>query len=299
MPRKSYIGALENDPPKTYPLVRFLDHAIWPLKTYFKIRREKSYPLWGSISYPSFLQADRITSSVVSKTNTYSTQQPLHYCRGNLGINLSNHFRPGTNRDYPSPETQWSLPIPHRTTSLSQSHYLETLSSPNGTLSLIQAKESARPLSAIHDSQAQASYQGYLRSGFYGPYPQWQTGDGPNWLQSKKVGQTVLSSSALFQWDHQRFLAWRTSLWGYPYRHWSRRTPKGLLCQVIPLGKDRNYSSRQGVLRSRDQSNIWNPREPFLSLLPSLRVQSREESQPCLIKSIPPLWRSRSLCTNP
>ena len=262
MPERSYIGPLRRIPPKTYLLVRFLNHAIWPQKSYFKIRWKESYPLWGSISSPSFLQTDRITSSIISKTRISSAQQPLQCGRGNLIINLSNLFRPRTNRDVPSPETQRSFLIPHRITYLSQSNYLETFPSSDGPFGLIQAKKTPRPLSVTYGSQTQTSHQDNFRSGLYRPYSLWQTGDGSDRLQSQEVGPSFLSSASLFQRDHQRFLARRTSPRRYPYWNGSHRTPEDLLCQTASLCKEGNYSSRQGFLRSRDHRISGIPEGP-------------------------------------
>lgn len=46
---------------------------------------------------------------------------------------------------------------------------------------------------------------------------------------SQEVGQALLSSPSLFQRAHQRFLAWKTSPWGYPYCYRNHRTLGSML----------------------------------------------------------------------
>ena len=184
-------------------------------------------------------------------------------------------------------------------TYLSQSNHPETFPSSDGPLSSSQIEETPRPVTFVHDPKTKTSDQGDLRSGFHRTYPLWQTGDGSDRLQSPEVGSPLLSSPSLFQWDHQRFLAWRTSSWRYPYGYWNRRTPEGGLCQITSLCKDRNYPSRQGFLRSRDHRISGVQESPFCHCCQAYRLRSREQSRPCLIKSIPLVWRPRSLCINP
>lgn len=181
-----------------------------------------------------------------------STQQSIYHHRRNAGINLPNLFRARKDRNNTSLKTEWSLSIPYRITHLSQPNYLETFPSSDGSFGLIQTKETSRSTSILNDSQAKTSHQDYLRSGFDRPCSLWQTGDGPDRLQSKEVGSSFLSSASLLQWNHQGFLARRTSPGRYSYWNWSHRTSEGLLCQIASLCKERNYSSRQWFLRPRD-----------------------------------------------
>jgi len=175
-----------------------------------------------------------------------STQQSIYRHRRNAGINLPYLFRPRKDRNNTSLKTEWSLSIPYRITYLSQSNYLETFSSSNGTLGLIQIQKASRPFSVSHGSQTQVSHQGHLRFGLHRPYPLWQTGDGSDRLQSQKVGPSFLSSAPLFQRDHQRFLAWRTSPRRYPYWNGSHRTPEGFFCQTAPSVKNVTIRANKG-----------------------------------------------------
>ena len=273
---------------ETYFLIRILDHAIRPPKNYSHIRCKEPYPLWRNIFAASFLQTDTITPSFIPKAKIYSTQQSLQCRRGNVSVDLPHYLRARTDRSHPSLKTQWRLPIPHGITHLSQSHHFKALPSPNGSFSPSQVEETARQTSFVDDPKTQTSDQGDLRSGFDRPYPLWKTGNGPDRLQSKKVGPPFLSSPALFQWDPQGFLAGRTSPWRYPYRYWNRGTPEGILCQIASLCKDRNYPSRQGFLRSRDHRIPGIQKSPVCHCRQAYR--SGQEKNFKLILSGPFIW---------
>jgi len=273
---------------KTYFLISFSDHAIRPSKNCSHIRWKEPYPLWRNIFTASFLQTDTITPPFIPKAKLYSTQQSLQCRRGNVSIDLPHYIRARTDRSYPSLKTKLCLPIPHRITHLSQSNNPETLPSSNGPLGSSQIKKTSRPIAFIHDPETQTSYQGDLRSGFYRPYPLWKTGDGSNRLQSQKVGPPFLSSPALFQWDHQGFLAWGTSPWRYPYRYWNHRTPEGIVCQIASFCEDRNYPSRQGFLRSRDHRISGVPESSFCYCGQAYR--SGQEKNLNVILSDPFIW---------
>ena len=270
-----------------------------PRQANYFVFRGFSYPLWWHLFAAVLPQTTKVTKTITSLSSLQSAQQALQRRRRNVGIDLPYYLRTRTNRDHPSLKRKRCFPISHGITHVSQSHYLETFPSSNGTLGISQTEKTSRPIVPLNDSKTQPSHQGDLRSGFNRSYPLWKTGDGSDGLQSQKVGQTFLSSSPLFQWDHQRFLARRTSSWRYPYRYWHHGTPEGILCQIASLCKGRNNPSRQGFLRSRNQSNIWNPTEPFLSLLPNSQDQSKEDFGASLIRFILSASRRRSLCINP
>ncbi|MGQ9775830.1 MAG: hypothetical protein ACUVQ9_01320 [Thermodesulfobacteriota bacterium] len=59
----------------------------------------------------------------------------------------------------------------------------------------------------------------------------------------KKLGPSFLSPPSLFQWDHQGFLAERTSPWRCPYGYRDRGITENSLCQIASLCKARNYTS--------------------------------------------------------
>ena len=216
------------------------------------------------------------------RNNRYSV------ARGNSRANLSHLPGTGTVGDNPSPETQWSRSIPYRTTCISRSDDPQKIPASDGTLGIIQAEKTSRPPSVINDSQAQTSHQGYLRSGLDRPHPLRQAGDGSDRLQPPKVGKTFLSSPPLFQRNYQRLLARRASPWRYPYRYWNRGTPKGILCQITSLCKGRNYSSRQGFLRSRDHQISGIQQSPFCHCCQAYR--SGQEKNLNLILSGPFFW---------
>jgi hypothetical protein len=135
---------------------------------------------------------------------------------------------------------------------LSQPDHLATFPSTDGTPRSSQIKKTSRPAACVHDTETRPSCQSNLRSGFDRPYPLWQTGDGPYRLQSPKTWQTLLASAALLQRDHQGLLARGTSPRRCSYRYGNTRSFSDLLCQTPPIGKARNYKSRQGLLRSQD-----------------------------------------------
>ncbi len=134
-----------------------------------------------------------------------------------VGLGLSHCVGIRTDRNIPPLKTQRGLPIPHGTTHFPESHHFEALPSSDGSFSTPQIEEPPRQTSFVNDLKTEPAHPGDLRSGFHRPCPLWQTGDGSDRLQSAEVGPAFLSSSALFHWDHEEFLAWRTSSWRYPY----------------------------------------------------------------------------------
>jgi len=237
----------------TYLLGRLaLLHETQSEKRKNKLFRQKADPFWRIISPPKIFPKDQSPITPISISTFPPTQQSLCSCRGDADVDLSYFSWIRADRNVTPPKTKWRLSISHRVTYLSQSYYLETFPSSNGSLSSSETEETPRPPPFVHDAKAKTSDQGDLRSGFHRTYPLWQTGDGTDRLQSQKVGQAVLSSSPLFQWNYQRFLAWRTPSWRYPYGYRDSGTPQSGFCQVTSLCKGHNYSSRQGFLRSRD-----------------------------------------------
>ena len=227
--------------PLTYQKVRLRNNAKTHSPAhYYLVYREFSYPFWWHLFTAILLQAIKVTKTITSLSSIQSTQQSVHHRRGDIGISLPHLIRPGKDRDVPPFKTQWCLSIPYGVTHLSQSHNPETFPPSDGSFSTPQIEELPRQTSIVNDPKTRTSHQSDLRSGFHRSYPVWQTGDGTDRLQSQEVGSPLLSSSSLLQWGHQGFLAWRTSPWRYPYRHWNRRTPEDLLCQIISLCKDRN-----------------------------------------------------------
>jgi len=248
----------------TYLLGRLaLYHETQSEKRKNKLFWKKFDSFWWFISAPKVFPKDQSPIASISISTFPPTQQSLRSCRGDADVDLPYLSGVRADRNITPLKTKWSLPISHWVTYLSQSNHLETFPSTNGPHSPPEIEETPRPVSFVHDIKTKTSNQGDLRSGFYRPYPLWQTGDGSDRLQSQKVGPPFLSSSPLFQWDHQGFLAWRTSPWRYPYGYGNRRTSKGNLCQITALCKDRNYPSRQGFLRSRDYRISGNQQSPF------------------------------------
>jgi hypothetical protein len=210
--------------PLTYQKVRLRNNGkTHSSARYYFVYGEFSYPFWWHLFTAILLQAIKVTKTIASLSSIQSTQQSIHHRRGDIGVSLPHLIRPGKDRNVPSFKTQWCLSIPHGVTHLSQSHDPETFPPSDGSFSNPQIEELPGQTSIVNDPKTQTSHQSYFRPGLYRPYPLRQAGDGSDRLQSKKVGSPFLSSFALFQWDHQRFLAWRTSPWGYPYRHWSRK----------------------------------------------------------------------------
>ena len=213
---------------------------------------QKADSFWWIIFDPEVFSKDQSPFTSFPIYAFPPAQQSLRGCRGDAGVDLSHFSGIRTNRNVTPLKTKWSLSISHWVTCLSQSYHLETFPSPNGPLGSSQIEETPRPVTLIHDTKTKASDQSDLRSGFHRSHPLWQTGDGSDRLQSPEVGSPLLSSPSLFQWNHQRFLAWRTPPWRHSYGYWDRRTPEGGLCQITSPCKDRNYPSRQRFLRSRN-----------------------------------------------
>jgi hypothetical protein len=87
------------------------------------------------------LSKNRFSFALISIYPLLSMQQSIHYSGRDADSNLSNRSGTWTDRNVPSPKTQWGLPIPHEITHLSQSHYPKMLPSPDGPVSLSQTQE--------------------------------------------------------------------------------------------------------------------------------------------------------------
>src|SRR4030042_1207489 len=247
-----------------------------------------SHPFWRYLLTPILFQTIKVTQAITSLSSISSTQQSLHSSGGDVGTHLSHLSGAWTNRDHSSLKTERGLSIPHRITQLSQSNNVKAFPSSHGTFSPSQIKEISRRAALNNDLKTQATCQSDLRFGFHRPYPLWQTGDGSDRLQSQKVGPPFLSPTALFQWDHQGFLAWRTSPWRYPYGYWNRGTSEGSLCQITSLHKERNYPSRHGFLRSRDHRISGVQQSSFCYCGQAYRSGQEDNLNPIL--SGPFLW---------
>ena len=273
----------------TYLLGRLaLYHETQSEKRKNKLFWQKADSFWWIISAPEVFPKDQSPITSISISTFPPTQQSLRSCRGDADVDLSYLSGIRTDRNITPLKTKWSLSISHRVTYLSQSYHPETFPSPNGPLSSSEIEEAPRPVTFVHDTKTKTSDQGDLRSGFHRTYPLWQTRDGSDRLQSSEVGSPLLSSPSLFQWDHQRFLAWRTPSWRYPHGYWDRGTPEGSLCQITSLCKDRNYPSRQGFLRSRDYRISGVPESLFCHCCQAYR--SDQENPIDLVLSSPFFW---------
>jgi hypothetical protein len=273
----------------TYFLIRLKSNAKTDSSSRYNfVFRRYAHPFWGHLLTSILFQTIEFAKAAASPSSISSTQQSIHHRRGDTGIDLSHLIRPRKDRNFPSPQTQWRLPIPHGTTHLSQSHHIKTIPSSDGSFSTPQIEEPPRQTPFVNDPKTEPSHQGDLRSGFHRPYPLWQTGDGSDRLQSPEMGPPFLSSTALFQWDHQGFLAWRASPWRYPYGYWNRGTSEGSLCQITSLCEDRNYSSRQGFLRPRDHRISGVQQSSFCYCGQAYRSGQKDNLNPILSASF--LW---------
>jgi hypothetical protein len=196
----------------TYLLGRLaLYHETQSEKSKNKLFWQKAHSFWRLIFDPEVFPKDQSPLASLPVHEFPPAQQSLRRFRRDAGVDLSHLVGIGTDRNVTPLETKWSLSISHRGAHLSQSYHLETFPPPNGTSGASQIEEASRPVTFIHDSEAESSNQGSLRSGFQRSYPLWQTRNGPGRVQSQEMGAPLLSSPSLFQWDHQGFLAWRTA----------------------------------------------------------------------------------------
>jgi len=277
----------------TYFLIRLtLCHETESKKFKNIVHRERLNPFWRIISATKVLPKDQPPFPSISISPFPSTQQSLYHRRGVVSLDLSHCLGIRTNRNVPPPKTKRCLPVPHGTSHLSQSHHVKTLSSSDGSFSTPQIEEPPRQTSFVYDPKTDPSHQGNLRSGFHRPYPLWKTGDGSDRLQSPEVGSPLLSPPCLFQWDHQGFLAWRTPPWRHPYSYWNRGTSQGSLYQITSLCKDRNYSSRQGFLRSRNHRISGIQQSPFCHCCQAYQSSQENNLNPLL--SGPFFWHRDS-----
>jgi len=69
-------------------------------------------------------------------------------------------------------------------------------------------------------------------------------------LQSRRAGLPIIS--AVFQWDQQRLLAWRTSCRRCPHIDGYFRIAEGLVSETSAHGKSQDYQGRQGFLQSHN-----------------------------------------------
>ena len=128
-------------------------------------------PFWGIISATKVLPKNQPPLSFIPISSFPPTKQSLYHCRRVVGLGLSHCFGVGPDRNVSPFKTQRGLPIPHGATHLPQSHYFETLPSPDGSFSTPQIEEPSRQTSFVNDPKTEPSHQGDLRSGFYRPYP--------------------------------------------------------------------------------------------------------------------------------
>jgi hypothetical protein len=237
----------------TYPFVRLkLCHETGSKKLTNFIFGSKTYPFRWFVHASEVFSKDSPAPTLISIHPLPPAQQSIHSSRRDVGFDLSNCAWTRTHRNLSSIKTEWSLPIPYGSSHLSQSYDIAALPSPNGPARSSKTEDTSGPITSLSDAKTQTSDQDHLRSGLYGSSPLWQTRDGSDRVQSQKVGQTFLPSPCLFQRNHQRFLAWRTSSGRHTYRDGRSRTFKGLLCQATSFSQTRNYPSRQGILRPRN-----------------------------------------------
>ncbi len=181
-----------------------LCHETWSEKFANFIFRSKADPFWRSIPASKVLPKSPCPTALVSVYPFSSAQQQIYDSRRDVGIDLSNFARVRTNRDFSSPKAEWSLPISYRTPYLSQSYDLAAIPPSDGPPCSSKTADTSRPITSCHDDEAISSSQDHLRSGFYGSSPVWQTRNGSSRVQSKKMGQTFIPSSCLFQWNHEK-----------------------------------------------------------------------------------------------
>lgn len=149
----------------TYFLIRLKSEAkTHSSSRYHFIFGRHTSPFWGHLLTSILSQTIKFAQATTSLSSISSTQHPIHHRRGNAGVNLSDFVRLRKNRNLTPFKIKRCFPISYRVTHLNQPHHLETLPSSNGTLGLIQAKETSRSLPAFNDSQAQVFHQGDLRA---------------------------------------------------------------------------------------------------------------------------------------
>ena len=113
------------------------------------------YPLWWPLFAAVLLQTIKVTKTITSLFSLQLAQQSLQRRRRNVGIDLPYYLRTRTDRDPSSLKRKRCFPISHEITHESQSHYLETFPSSNGTLGISQTEKTSRPIVPLNDSKTQ------------------------------------------------------------------------------------------------------------------------------------------------
>ncbi len=236
----------------TYLLVRFILDAPRAQKSPHFLHWKKYYARWWSISCFSIPSPHKIQELVVQYLFPTSAQQSLYHRRKCSCLDLSRHARHRSHRNNSSPQTQWSVSLSGRPSSISR---------PNNTTQIFNTTLRDRPFSIafssfsiIEDNVTEASFtqENDSRYGLNCFDSLWKTGAGSCRIQSDQTWTSIISSALMLRRHRQRLYPCGTSSRQRVYISRNDRLARCIICQNTTDRKTCFYPCRQRVLRSRD-----------------------------------------------
>ncbi len=167
----------------TYPFVRLaLSHETRSKKLTNQLLQQKSHPFRRAVFAPEVLSKNWAPFASFSIYELPSTQQPV-FSHRDAGTDLPGYPGVGANRNLSLLKEngvfQYLTGLPTYPNPTTLRRFLLRM----GPLGSSQIEEAPRPVAFIHDSEAESSDQGDLRSGLDRAHPLWQTGDGSDRLR--------------------------------------------------------------------------------------------------------------------
>jgi hypothetical protein len=249
----SYNKTYLSDRLLTYLLVRLrINRETQSKRLKNRIFREESDPFWRPISPPKIFSKDQSTLPSESSSVFLPTEQSLLYRRRSPGAFVSHHSRAGADRNVPSPQAQWRLPISDGIAGLSQSDHAATIPSAYGPDGAEPIEKTPQSVVVDDDPEARPSAENHFRSRLDGSAAVRKTGIGGYRVQSGQERPAVVSSFALFQRPNEGLLAGGAASRRHAHRHGRGRTSPGGFCQDSRLRQGQNCQGRQGILRPQD-----------------------------------------------
>ena len=181
----------------TYLLVRFDSDAPRTEKSQNILHRKKSHPLRRSVSH--FVVSSTIASQKYSQQiiNDHSAKQPLLNHRKHTCVDVSEYARHWSHRDYSSAQTQWSVSLSCRHTSISQSYDATTIFTTHFSRRFVEDPFSTITVLEPHVTETSSSKENYTRHGFDSSCALRETGTCHHWIQPHQTGKTFISSVVL------------------------------------------------------------------------------------------------------
>ena len=237
---------------QTYLLVRFGCYGQRTQKSQNIVHGKEPHTLWRCVSHFSISPSTSTEKYSESISSFLPAQQPLLDHREHSCFAISEHARHWPHRDNSLAQTQWSISVSCRYTSISQPYNTTTILATYFARGISQIPFSTIATPETDVRQASHSEENYSRYGFDRSGSVWETGTCYHRLQSDQTWTSVISSSALFRWYNQRLHSRRVALRQHLYIEWNDISSRGIICKDTAFSKTCFYPRRQRVFRSRD-----------------------------------------------